>query len=432
MACTLIKTVKEFLATHFVPGHPILLGFSGGSDSLVLLDLLCQCRSDFPLEIHLAHVDHGWREESSLQAQELQKEAEKKGLAFHLHRCTSIEKNEELAREQRLQFFNSLYNKLGCQALILAHHADDQAETVLKRIFEGAHLTLLGAMAPHSHYQKMVVWRPLIDIPKKELTEWLEDKQLSAIEDATNFDPRYLRAKMRMEMIPSLSKQFGKEIAPMLGRLAKSAHELRNYFSRKTLHLFSTIQEGPFGIYWDFNPFFPLEKMEIYFAVKKYLLDCEITLNHISLELLVSLLARKASDRKIGQNLIVDRGILFILKKEMPLYSFKNQLLQNGVLEKGDWAWSISCRDAKEGDIAAADWKDLWKGKISFLLPEGDYEIASPDCFYSTLKKYWLKHKIPAFLRKTAPLIVDNGKIIFETKSIKLKHFISIEIKSRD
>ena len=81
----LVKTVRDFLSRYFVCGKPILLGFSGGPDSKALLHLLLECRSlRLPFELHLAHVDHGWRPESKNEADILAKEALQLRLPFHL------------------------------------------------------------------------------------------------------------------------------------------------------------------------------------------------------------------------------------------------------------------------------------------------------------------------------------------------------------
>ncbi|HSX03478.1 MAG TPA: tRNA lysidine(34) synthetase TilS [Rhabdochlamydiaceae bacterium] len=314
MKDSLIQSLKQFLQLHFMPGKPILLGFSGGNDSRALLDLLCQARFFFPLSIHLAHVDHGWRKESSRQAKELKKLAQTLEVSFHLHIGKEKEKSEEKARNERLLFFTRLYKELDAQALILAHHADDQAETVLKRIFEGAHLTHLGAMKKVSQYEEMIVWRPLLDIPKKKLLDLLKERQLTAIQDETNLDERYLRGKMRQRIFPELNRQFGKEITGNLVRLSETSHQLHAYLQVKTSHFFSKVEEGPSDIRLDFKNFFPLEKLEAHFVIKKLLSDQKVMISRVSIELMIIHLEKKSVKRKFGKNLIVDRGILFLLK----------------------------------------------------------------------------------------------------------------------
>lgn len=433
---SLVKSVKDFLEDHFIPGKGILLGFSGGGDSLALLDLLFECRNFFSLEIHLAHVDHKWREESTRQAEDLKRHAAERGLPFHLHTVVSSEKSEEEAREQRLQFFLTLYRKLHVQALVLAHHGDDQAETVLKRIFEGASLTSLGAMSKVSTYQNMVVWRPLLDISKNLLSDWIDKRGQVAIQDSTNSNTQFLRARMRQNIFPTLSKQFGKEITPALNRLGKTAHELHHYFERKILPIYCAGTGGPFGIYWDLNPFFPLERIEIQFLLKKIFSEQGEQLSHNAMELMIDLLETKAANRKIGKSVVVDRGIVFFFQKKPPVFSFERHILkEHTTFEKDGWVWDFSF--TLDGYLKSS-WKDLWRGKLSFALEEGEYQVIAPE-MQKGFNKWWSNHKVPVFLRHTVPLIEQNGKLIFELLTgkdkvitSKLNLFISIEIKSRD
>src|SRR5271165_84222 len=104
------------------------------------------CKMD--LDLHIAHVDHGWRPESSAEAEQLKSDVERLKLPFYLKRLENIPMKENEARSARLGFFKELYDKLGCQALILGHHGDDQSETVLKRILEGASFSALKGILP--------------------------------------------------------------------------------------------------------------------------------------------------------------------------------------------------------------------------------------------------------------------------------------------
>lgn len=229
----LAKTVKKFIDARCDAkcDRPILLAYSGGPDSKALLYGLLEAG----IKPHLAHVDHGWREESRAEAELLQKEAESHNLPFHTIRLTHLpDKNlEDYGREARLQFFRTLFDQIPFQALLLAHHSDDLAETALKRIFEGAHLPFLGGMTPTCELMGMAVWRPLLGVRKKEILHFLETKTLKGFYDKTNDDPKFLRTRLRQTMLPDLTASFGKEIVPNLALLSERAYELKEYLDRK-------------------------------------------------------------------------------------------------------------------------------------------------------------------------------------------------------
>ena len=295
----ILQRVKEFLQQHFREGKPLLVGFSGGPDSTALLHLLIECRRFFSLDMHVCHIDHGWREESRAEAELLQSQIK---LPFHTFRLEGIPKTEDAAREARLEIFENLYRELGCQALVLGHQGDDQSETVLKRILEGAHLTSLGGILPVSIRKGMTIWRPLLDVPKEEILLWLQQKNLTYFVDSTNEDPAYLRGRMRKNIFPWLAAQFGKEIAENLRHLGESAQELKKYLESRTSTLHQATLRSEIEESIDLNPFFPWEPLEMKSFLKSWL-----KLSRTELETLYNLLQEDASCRKIGDCITVHR-----------------------------------------------------------------------------------------------------------------------------
>lgn len=311
----LVQVIRDFLKSHYQEGKPLLLGFSGGPDSLALLHLLLECRRFFPLDLHLAHVDHGWREASGEEAAALEAMAQNLQLPFYLKTLVSEVSSELEARVARYQYFLSLYEKEGFQALLLAHQADDQAETVLKRILEGKNLLSIGGMKASLSLEGMQVWRPLLTVRKKSIIQWLSERGLKAIDDPTNRDPRYLRARMRTEILPSLSKQFGKEVTLNLSRLGAGAQELRAYLQRKIAPYLSKVEREKGKIFLDFSPFLPMEKIE-FLALCKELTEQEGALfSHEILENLYKALLNKRSCRFSyqGREILIKKSILILL-----------------------------------------------------------------------------------------------------------------------
>ena len=112
------------------------------------------------------------------------------------------------------------------QALLLAHQADDQAETILKRVLEGAHFLALGGMQKQSTLFGMRALRPLLEIPPKNRWRPGLKKGEKGASDLTNADPAFLRARLRTQILPELARQFGKEISSNLLRLGKTFDRL--------------------------------------------------------------------------------------------------------------------------------------------------------------------------------------------------------------
>lgn len=222
------KTLQHFFSSHDNEKKPFLLGLSGGADSTALFYLLLKLEVPF----EAAHINHGWREESLKEEELLLKLCAEKKVPLHIKRLnfSAEDKNlEDLARRQRQEFYKELISKKDYIGVLLAHHGDDQAETVLKRLFEGATLSKLKGLQPVHQVQGITYYRPLLPFSKKKLVEWLDSHNYSYFVDVTNLDPTFLRGRFRTQILPQLSASFGKEVVPSLVRVAENAAELEEY-----------------------------------------------------------------------------------------------------------------------------------------------------------------------------------------------------------
>ena len=202
---------------------------------------------------------------------------------------------------------------------MLAHHAEDQAEVVLKRICEGAHLTSLRGMQLDMRLEEMRIWRPLLPVSKKILRAWLEKKALVPIEDPTNENSQFLRARMRKEIFPELSRLFGKEIAGNLCKLGRQAQELDRYFYQKNLILFTMQKEDDIKIEWDLNPFLPLDKVELYYAIKQWKKKKKVILPSSLMDIIMECLVKNKTKELLYKNklLKIDLGRLILIKNNI-------------------------------------------------------------------------------------------------------------------
>ena len=295
----IVQTVKRFLKQNFRQGKTLLLGLSGGPDSLALLHLLIESQKGLSFELHVAHVDHRWRKESCEEASFLKEYVQKLKIPFHLHTLAEGCSSEQRAREERLLFFSSLVHKLESQALILGHHGDDQSETVLKRILEGASLSLMGGMTPSSRWKEMTIWRPLLGHSKKEIYAFLEKRGIAYFEDVTNLDPKFLRARMRKTIFPELGRHFGKEVSMNLRRIGNSMHELKEYLDHQVEKYFEVVEKTSDVTTIDFNAFERLEGVEIKAFFKRLSEQEDFFVSHAALETIYELIKNNFSKRKV-------------------------------------------------------------------------------------------------------------------------------------
>lgn len=180
----------------------LLAGLSGGADSVALLHLLL-ARG---VRVTAVHVNHGLRGEASDGD-----EAFVRRLCGELHvplltyrADLPDDPGEDAARQARYAFFRQAAEETGVHAIALAHHRDDQAETLLMHLLRGSGLTGLGGMAADTTVGGLRILRPLLTFSRAELRAWLTENGHAWREDATNADPRYLRNALRGEILPRM------------------------------------------------------------------------------------------------------------------------------------------------------------------------------------------------------------------------------------
>lgn len=208
----------------FNPGDHAVVGVSGGPDSMALLHLLARLAPDLAITLVVAHVDHGLRPEAA-GAEEGLVRAAAAGLGLecvvsHLAVAAHAKGHglsvEEAARDLRYGFFDSVAQTWAAAKIVVAHTADDQAEEVLLRLIRGAGRKGLSGM---TLLREGRVIRPLLTTEKARLLSYLEERGIPMAHDASNTDPRYLRNRIRLDLLPYLAR-FNPNIKETLRRTA--------------------------------------------------------------------------------------------------------------------------------------------------------------------------------------------------------------------
>ena len=206
----------------------LLVAVSGGADSVALLRLLVEVnRSDYwGWKLVVGHVDHGLRGAASRQdAKFVAALAKQLGLPCVVrHLVLRAGSSEDAARQKRLQALAAICRAKDCAGVVMAHHADDQAETVLMRIFRGTGIEGLAAMAPRAPIAGMTVYRPLLHVRRAALRDFLQEHGQAWREDATNATDQYLRNRLRLQVMPLIESLWPRAVEA-LGRLAILAGE---------------------------------------------------------------------------------------------------------------------------------------------------------------------------------------------------------------
>jgi tRNA(Ile)-lysidine synthase len=205
------------------PGRA-LVAVSGGVDSVALLDLLVTAQYALQLELLVAHVNHGIRSESAAVQQHVMALAGQFGLPCQVIRLAlGADASETTARRARYEGLRAMQCETGARYLLTAHHADDQAETVLYRVLRGSVVAGLAGVAPIGPDGLV---RPLLPFGRAEIEDWVRARHLPYDDDPSNRNPRHDRSWLRSELLPQLRARFGGEVDARL--LALGADAARN------------------------------------------------------------------------------------------------------------------------------------------------------------------------------------------------------------
>ena len=236
------RRVREaVLREQMIPkGGTVLLGLSGGADSVCLLGILASLREELRFTLYAMHVQHGIRGEEALRDMRFSEEmAERFAVPFFTETvdAPALAKEQGLGLEEaaRILRYRALREKLASLTgsgqdapagrIAVAHHLDDQAETVVHHLVRGSGLRGLGGMAA----ENISVIRPLLSVRRRDILEALTESRVPYVTDSTNLDPAYTRNRIRNEILPAL-ETLNPQAVQHIASAAQQMAEADRYF----------------------------------------------------------------------------------------------------------------------------------------------------------------------------------------------------------
>lgn len=208
-----MKKTFDYLNSLLKNNDKIVIGLSGGPDSMCLLNVLLELKNKYNLTIICAHINHGLRIESEEEKDFVQKYCEKNNVIFEYLKIDKYKNNkfsEEEARAKRYNFFNQIIKKYQANYLMTAHHGDDLLETILMRIVRGSTLSGFIGIPKVSENKDYKIIRPLLYCGKNDILEYLDKNNIPYCLDKSNESEKYTRNRYRKQMLPFLKNEDNK------------------------------------------------------------------------------------------------------------------------------------------------------------------------------------------------------------------------------
>lgn len=428
-----METIRNYNLIR--PKENILVGVSGGPDSMVLLYLLMELKDDLDFNILVAHVNHGVRGKEARRDQEFVKEQAKKlGLPYFSKKVDMIAyakakgiSEEEAGRKLRYGFFREVLANQGGGKIAVAHNKNDQAETLLMRIFRGTGIDGLKGM----DFKTRDIIRPLLNIERIEIESYMKENKIETVLDRTNLEPIYTRNRIRLELIPYIEKHFNPNLVDSLWRLSQTSQSDSRFldqYSREKLNQILKSQDKD-CIILNADLFRQEDKSIQQRIIRLIISDLlnslqGITENHISMVMNLFNTGETGKEVHLPNDLIARtsyKKLIFSRNKAVKNINFLYNI-KLGVNEfpKIGYRFDIEVLPVEKlGTIK----RDKTVGLFDYDKIQGNLYLRNRkvgDRFVpfgmrgsKKIKDYFIDEKIPRQLREKIPLIVDNKNILW-------------------
>ena len=321
-----INTIEKYNLINV--GDKIVLGVSGGPDSISMLHILNEIKEQYNFEIYVAHVNHMIREEAIEDERYVEQFCQKNNIQFFLKRIdiqqiahTQKIGTEEAGRNIRYEFFEEVLQKVGANKIAIAHNKNDKIETIIMNLLRGSGLSGLKGIEPIRD-NKFI--RPLIECERYEIEQYCEQQKLNPRIDKTNFENDYTRNKIRNIVIPYIKEEFNPNIIETIDRVSQVATDESEYIGLQARKVYQKLiiekTENQIIIKLkEFNEQEKVIKSRIILLAIKELMGSAQRIEKIHIEDII-----KLCSNNVGNKFLTPNKNLKFLIKDKRLYVRKN------------------------------------------------------------------------------------------------------------
>ena len=431
--------VEQYVAKRNMiqKGDKLVVGVSGGADSICLLFVLMELQKKLAFEMVVVHVNHGLRGESA-DADEayVRKVCKEHGITCEVYRENMDliakerkQSTEEAGRDVRREAFGHTMEKHGGTKIALAHHMNDSVETFFMNLARGTGIQGMGGIRPIAG----VYIRPLLCLERREIEEFLREKNIPYCTDSTNEEDDYTRNRLRNHVIPYLEKEVNARTVAHIGETMSQLQELQIFLQEQTeIYYKQCVKQHEKGYILLENSFFEAPASLRPFIIKRVLVQIcqkEKDIQEIHMQKILELFQKQVG-RQIDlpyamQGKRIYEGV-YIYKKEVTDIDPMNVQVSFAKENRQEIEWGnikVICRLLENAstdkiymekiDTMRFDYDIITHGVCIRTRQPGDYITIHPDGRRQKLKSFFINEKIPQEKRDKILLVADGDHILW-------------------
>lgn len=431
---TIQKVQKTIIQYGMIdPGDLVVVGVSGGPDSVCLLDILYHLIEDQEIRLIVAHFNHGLREtEDASETRFVQNLAGSMNLRFYAGKTSLLNKGtasiEEKAREARYEFLQSVKERFNAQKIAVGHNLNDQAETMLMRLLRGSGPSGLAGIPP---IRENVIIRPLIQINRQEIKTYLKAREMTYVVDSSNTNTDYLRNRIRLDLLPRLL-DYQPLLIEHLGQLSTILRHDDHFLESQAVDwLNNTIQQGSHSdISIPLSPFLLLPgsiKSRVVRHLIKKIGSGLRNINHIHIQSICRLagsskphatlnlpnnrVVYKVYDRLFFSPGPATKPLIFDYVLKKPGSLFMEAINRTIAIERESKYIRPGADSSKWAVYLDAD-KIQYPLRVRNFRP-GDRFIPLGMKGHKKIKDFFIDQKIPIAARRSTPLLISRDRVVW-------------------
>lgn len=405
----------------------IVVGVSGGPDSMCLLYLLNTLKKTKNIKIIVAHINHNLRKESKEEAEFVKKITKKYQNTFEILNIENFKKGgiEEQARIKRYNFYQELLKKYKANIIMTAHHADDLMETILMRQVRGSNLKGYAGFSKETNYPNYKLIRPLIEHTKEEIETFNKENNIEFRIDKSNFDLSITRNRYRLKILPLL-KEENKNVHQKYLKFSNHLNEINDFLENITkTALTKAISFGKVNLF-EFNKLENLIKKEVIKCFLKDEYQNEInSLNDKHLKLILELCESLKPNQMLNlpqkRRLIKSYQKLYFQKEEEVLE--EKELTDKITLNNGYIIKLQDCDIEKSNYVLRLNSKEIRFPLKVRTKKDGDFIAIKNLNGTKKVKDIFINEKVQLTERKKIPIVTDSNNNILWICGLKKSKF---------